>query len=237
MAPNISDGKCFIALLQAVEDLAFIRAVRKAASRISGKEPGSLGLHPVVYFYGATGRFQPTAFLAAVAFVRELDAGNAFVKFTSARQRFEEFLLRFRHFINQVGRNYGSGTRGVNAVLVMYRIILAAISSGKDDAAILQELKAQPQLRFLREITEEDKKYGRNFSVETKTAAFLRDAMDKELRCAICGARMHFKSISVDHAVRKEDGGLGDPDNAQLTHLYCNTGYKESEHAKSLTAR
>ncbi len=33
-------------------------------------------------------------------------------------------------------------------------------------------------------------------------------------------------SISIDHKIRKEDGGLGNLDNAQLTHLYCNTTFK-----------
>lgn len=61
----------------------------------------------------------------------------------------------------------------------------------------------------------------------------IREEMDKELRCAICGARLHFKSISVDHVVRREDGGASTEDNAQLAHPYCNTGRKEHLHAKA----
>ena len=41
-----------------------------------------------------------------------------------------------------------------------------------------------------------------------------------------------FKTISMDHAQRKQDGGTGSPDNAQLTHPYCNSGYKEQQVAK-----
>jgi hypothetical protein len=31
----------------------------------------------------------------------------------------------------------------------------------------------------------------------------------------------------TDHVIRKEDGGRGDSENAQPTHPFCNTGYKE----------
>ncbi|WP_372726522.1 HNH endonuclease [Nostoc sp. C057] len=31
---------------------------------------------------------------------------------------------------------------------------------------------------------------------------------------------------SIDHIKRKADGGLGTLENAQLTHPYCNTTYK-----------
>jgi hypothetical protein len=217
--------------------LEFLKAVKKSVSLIAGTESRSLGLHPVVYFYGATGRFQPTTFLATASFVRELEQQNRFFEFTTARNKFEDFLLKYRHFSNQVGRSYGSGVRGLNAILIMYRLMLSEIKAGIEDIGIVQKLQAQPQLRFLREITDEDRKYGRNFSTESKTAAFLREAMQNELRCSICGARLHFKSISIDHAVRKQDGGTGSPDNAQLTHPYCNSGYKESMAAKAATPK
>jgi len=114
----------------------------------------------------------------------------------------------------------------------MYKLILSAEESS-EDIENLKRLQAHPQLRFLREITDEDRKYSRNFSAENKTAAFLREAMQNELKCAICGARLHFKSISMDHIVRKQDGGTDLADNMQLTHPYCNSGYKESIVARS----
>jgi Protein of unknown function DUF262 len=39
--------------------ISFLKGVNKAASLISGQEPNSLGLHPVVYFYGENGLFIP----------------------------------------------------------------------------------------------------------------------------------------------------------------------------------
>lgn len=212
--------------------LRFLKAVRRTSLRISGTDPGSLGLHPVVYFYGATGRFLPTAFLATVAFVRELEAEHRLPQFTEAGARFEDFLLEYRHFPNLIARNLGAAQRGLQSTLTMYRTLLASVTADKPNEEIVKELRTKPQLAFLQVITDEDKKYRRNFSIPTKNAVFLQQALANELCCAICGARMHYKSISVDHVQRIEDGGAGTADNAQLTHPYCNTGYKEMKAAQ-----
>ncbi len=208
--------------------LTYLKAVRRAASRISGDAPGSLGLHPLVYFYGATGKFQPTAFLATIAFVRDLEARDAFPEFTEARARFEEFLHRYRYFVNQIGRNYGALERGLSPMRTMYGTMLTGITAGKSDEEIVQELQAQPQLKkALRADAEEDKKYQRNLTADNATSAFLREAMQGAVKCSICGARIHSRSMSMDHDKRRQDGGGDSPDNLKPTHPYCNTGYKE----------
>ena len=145
-------------------------------------------------------------------------------------------MLKYRHFTNLIARHLGSAQRGLQATLTMYRTMLDSITNGNTDEEIVDVLRLNQQLKFLAIITDEDRKYRRNFSTETKNAVFLREALEKELRCTICQARMHTKSISFDHVVRKRDGGGGSPENAQLTHPYCNTGYKESFHAKRVTA-
>lgn len=40
------------------------------------------------------------------------------------------------------------------------------------------------------------------------------------------------KGINIDHKTRRQDGGLAAVENAQPTHPYCNSGYKESENAR-----
>ncbi len=111
----------------------------------------------------------------------------------------------------------------------MYEIILNETIAGKDFAAIIAVIMADPELSFIREITEDDRKYGRNFSRETSNAIYLREALAKEITCGICHARLHSKSITLDHKERKQDGGLGSPDNGQMAHPYCNHGYKEKQ--------
>ena len=210
-----------------------LRAVRSLASLISGDAPKSLGLHPVVYFYGATGRYQPAAFLATAALVRELDQTNHLPAFTEARERFEEFVLRFGYFKNQIVGSYGSGTRSLDPLLTFFKVALKGIQDDKSEAEIVQSLLADPRLR-LQEKNEEDRNKRRNFTSQSKSAAFLRAAIDGAVRCGICGARVHVKAISMDHKTRRQDGGGGEIDNAQPTHPYCNTGFKERQHARAI---
>ena len=213
------------------ETIRYMQTVRKAAQLISGQAPGSLGLSPIVYFYSATGRFQPTAYLAAIAFARELQDRKRLDEFTSSRERFEEFLVRHKSYINQVVRKYGSLRRGLGALLNLYRLVLSGISADHSDSEIIRALTGDPQLQFLSD-QEEPKTKRQDFSGETKSAAYLRKAIESALRCNICHARLHGKSITIDHDRPKEEGGLGNLENAQLTHPYCNTGFKERERSR-----
>jgi hypothetical protein len=90
--------------------VAFLSRVKRAASLISGNESRSLGLHPVVDFYGATGRFQPISFLATVKFVQELEERKQFNKFARVRQDSEEFLSNHKHFVSALGHTFGGRT-------------------------------------------------------------------------------------------------------------------------------
>lgn len=207
--------------------LRLLKKIEVAAAKVFGPHIGSLGLHPGVYCYGATGRFQATAFLAAIAFVQDLDKQKAFDKFTEYRRGMEEFLLKYRYFVNQVNKNYSRPEIALRPIAKMYDIVLQEISGGSSEDAIIAAIRAEKSLNAVKVATDDDKRYGRNFTRETKNAVYLREALENELTCAICKARLHFKSISHDHKVRKADGGTGDAANAQLTHPYCNSGFKE----------
>jgi hypothetical protein len=152
--------------------------------------------------------------------------------FTRVRSKFEDFMLSHRYFATQVVNSYGGGMRRVEAFLALFKTVLFGVQSGEGDRRILDAIGKEPGLKFLRGATPEETLSRKTFSSETKSAVFLRQALEGAPRCQICGARIHKKSISMDHAKRKQDGGDGSPDNAQLTHPYCNTGYKEHEHSK-----
>ncbi|MFC9856909.1 MULTISPECIES: HNH endonuclease family protein [unclassified Streptomyces] len=212
--------------------LEYMRAVKRTAGRIAGNGPASLGLHPAVYFYSATGRFQPAAFLAATALIQELSEKNRLLKFTDVRKDFEEFLIGYKYFLNQIVRAYGSLQRSVPPILTMYRIVFEAMLEGLEGDAIIARLQENGALRApVKVLTEDDRINRRNFSAETKNSVFLKAALAEATRCEICRARLHFKSVTVDHKIRKEDGGTGSASNAALTHPYCNSGYKESRYA------
>lgn len=232
---NIGDvaSKILVDDEDGTQTLQYLREVRKVATRIGSNDASSLGLHPVVYFYGATGRFLPMAFLAVAAFVKELESKDAFAKFTRVRSKFEDFLLAHRNFVNQIGHEVIGGEKRVKTTLLMYEILFEGLTNGDSDAYIIKEMKSHTELKFLQETPPGNIEYGKDFSTDTKSATYLREAIDKSPKCAICNARLHFKSISFDHKERKQDGGLGTPENAQLTHPYCNTGYKEMLNAQT----
>ena len=120
--------------------IEFLKHLRKASSRIAGMKPESLGLHPAVYFYSATGGYQPAAFLAAISFVQEMENRNELRIFTEHRYDFEELLLKYKYFINQIVRHYGSGTRGLTALTRLYRYLLDGAVAGKQDSQIVPVL-------------------------------------------------------------------------------------------------
>ncbi|MGW6291368.1 HNH endonuclease family protein [Streptomyces sp. NPDC055058] len=222
--------------LDGTATLEFMRATKKAASKIAGNSPASLGLHPAVYFYSATGRFQPAAFLAAVAFTQELVEKRRLVKYTELRVKFEDFLVKYKHFLNQIVQSYGSLQRSVPPILEMYKILLDSLAEGLDDEAIIERMRANSNPRLpVKIITEDDRKHGRNFSSETKNAIVLKATLESSPVCQICNARLHLRSMTFDHKIRKEDGGDGAVDNGQMTHPYCNSGYKESRQSSGAT--
>lgn len=115
--------------------------------------------------------------------------------------------------------------RAVTPLVRVYETILNSVLKGKSDSEIEKAIAKETGLELIG--IEPKGKKGKGFSRETKTAAFLKDALENAQRCKICGARIHPKSISVDHITRKQDGGTDDLKNAQVTHVFCNTGYKE----------
>ena len=205
----------------------FLKEVRRLLNRITGTHPSSLGLHPVVYFYSASGRYQPTAFLAVVSFLKWIDKKGIFSQFTSVREQFESFLLRYKSIPNQMANKLGSGAKGgARRLADFYQILFESFLNGKGDSEVIEIAKASERYSFIQfeEHFVESKR--ENFSTNVKSATFIKDALANPIKCKICGGLIHRNSITVDHIERKQDGGHGRQDNAQISHPYCNTTFK-----------
>ena len=208
--------------------LHFLKTVKRLAFRISGNHPSSLGLHPLVYFYGPTGRFQPTSFFAVIALVKELEQHNSFAQFTSIRRGFEDFLLGHKHFANQITQKFGSGLKGYQRVFHMYKRLMQSLLSNETLIETETAFELDPQLSFLRaENVGPQGAAHKDFSSDTKSAVYLAEAKNSLLPCNICKGYIHRNSISIDHIQDKKFGGTGEHTNAQLTHPYCNSTYKD----------
>lgn len=209
------------------ETINFLINTRKILQRISGNHPSSLGLHPAVYFYSPQGRYQSTSLLAVVQLIKDFQKKNYFDSFTMNRRIIEDFILKYRDFVQQLNNRSRTGMKGYKPLKELYQFIIDNIEVGKNEVDLIRALNTDPRFSFLKtdniHTFETEKK---EFSRETKSEAFLREALKNPIRCSICGGLVHVNSISIDHINRIEDGGLGVIDNAQITHPYCNTTYK-----------
>jgi len=210
------------------QTIAYLKNVKRIGQRLSGKHPSSLGLHPAVYFYGITGRYQPTAFLATIGLIQHLESKNGFNWFTQHRAAFEEFLLRYRYFTNQIVSQFGGRLKSYDALLSFYKLVLSEIAEGKAADDIAKRLQELNEFRYLKERDERTTARA-DISTVIKTVTYVREAIETAIRCKICHARISPRSISYDHIQRREDGGMGDPQNTQMTHPYCNSTYKETD--------
>ena len=188
---------------------------------VAGDKSASLSLHPAIYFWGTTGNHRPSMFLAVVSFVQDLIASNELVKFTLHRAALEEMLISRGNLGQQILTRYGGWKRSLEPIKALLRRILDGLDSGKSEAEILRGLSVA-MLDSSKDGSERPDAWK-----ETRSAARIKASLAAAPRCAICKARLVLAHASVDHIERRADGGHSGPGNSQLTHHYCNHGFKE----------
>ena len=102
-------------------------------------------------------------------------------------------------------------------------MIITQLKDKKSENDILKKIQQSYKninLSNVEEISSAD------FNSNRKSETYISTAIKSVVRCGICGGVVHVNATSVDHIIRKRDGGLGSADNGQITHPYCNTGYK-----------
>ncbi len=204
----------------------FLKRSRKIANLINSTHPSSLGLHPAVYFYSRSGRHKTASFFAIADFVMELEQKNKLKDFIFIREKFEDLLLDYDYVVQQILRNYRSSSNAIPHIKNFYKHLMAELQNVEKDQAIKNVL-LKDEYKFIKADEFEDSSISSNvFSNETKSAVFITEALDKALRCKICKSRIHTNSMTFDHKQRKEDGGLGNPQNAQIAHPFCNSAVK-----------
>ncbi len=208
--------------------ITFLIRTKKLAKRIISNDASSLGLHPAVYFYSWTGKQLPVMFLAIARLVVHLEQNNAMAKFTKAREEFESFLVANRALLNQVIRKFGAGNSGRQNLYAFYEDVLMAIVGGAKVDGITAAIQQSGKYSYLQpDETSYDGVRPTRFSKQVKAGVVIQTLLESAPRCAICSGLVPTNAISVDHIERKKDGGASVQSNAQITHPYCNTGYKE----------
>lgn len=196
---------------------------RKILQTINSKDAGSLGMHPIIYFYSKKGNFKPANFYATILFVKQLKREKKFDVFTSVRKEFEEFIYKNDYIIDQIIRNLRSTKNSTEPLAKLFMMIMLQLKDKKSETDILQ--KIQQTYKNINLINSEEISSA-DFNSNRKSETYISTALKSVVRCGICGGVVHVNATSVDHITRKRDGGLGSADNGQITHPYCNTGYK-----------
>lgn len=210
------------------QTLGYMSAVLKRVQRITTNEPGALGLHPLVYFYTRGGAFQPIAFLAVSQVVKRLVERDELDKFTEVRRDFETFLMKYKEAFTLIVKRQGAGHRSRPAIEDFLGLALKGFWEGKSSDQIIEDMSADDRFSFFA-TPAPVRGIGRNrdFSSSAKTAAFVSQLIDGGVRCPICSGLLHRNSMHTDHIVRKAEGGGAHSANAQVTHPYCDSTYKE----------
>lgn len=210
------------------ETIKFLKRTKKLLSRITGTDPSSLGLHPAVYFYSISGRYQVTALLAIIELIKTMEnEKDAYRDFITIRPQFELFLINYKTLINQTVTHLGSGLKSYLKLQKFFKYIINSFETLKTEEKVIEALKLNKEYSYLRpEKNEIEFTTNKDFSDAVKSATFITEALKSAIKCKVCDGYMHVNSITIDHKERKREGGLGNLSNAQLAHPYCNTTVK-----------
>ncbi|SOY62194.1 conserved hypothetical protein [Cupriavidus phytorum] len=208
--------------------IAVLKNVRKISYLLNGNHPSSLGLHPAVYFYSQEGRHKNASFLATTDFVARLSERGKINDFIGVRQRFESFILEFDYLVQQINRKYRTAQASHPHISRFFDHVIDALKLGLQDTDILAKIQSTDEFGYLslQKPTIKRGVPGKKFNSEAKSEVYLREVLKTAPRCKICLGHIHRNSISIDHIEHRRDGGSSSPENGQLSHPYCNTGYK-----------
>jgi hypothetical protein len=148
-----------------------------------------------------------------------------FEKFSSVRSKLEKILIEKKDLIATVLQKTISGKR-VNRYADLLDTLVSQLHANPAVTITDEEIVTLAGLTG-KIITGAASEAGAKFSEDTKSAVFIKSALQLAMRCPVCDGYLDpEKSISYDHITEKAVGGKGDEKNCQLTHPYCNQAVK-----------
>ena len=208
------------------ETIRLLKKTLKISRLVNSNHPSSLGLHPVIYFYSKDGRHKPALFYAIIKFIIELNDKNKINDFIEIREALENIIWNSDYLIQQINRKYRSAFNSYPHVANFLLKSVKFLKLGLKENQVIEKLIESEFDYLVVERPELETTENKDFNKNRKSAVYILDAVKSAPKCKICDGLVHRNSISIDHIERKEDGGLGTIDNGQLSHPYCNTGYK-----------
>ncbi len=209
------------------ETIKILKRTLKVAQLVNSNHSSSLGLHPIVYFYSKDGKYKIAQFYAIVKFSIEIDSRQKKDHFTKARATLESIIWNYDYLIQQINRKYRSALNSYVHISAFLIDCIDFINKGNDEINTINALiKTKYPYLTLENYDQSIDADSRDFDTNKKSAVYIIDAIKSAPRCKICNGLIHRNAISIDHIERREDGGKASIDNGQITHPYCNTGFK-----------
>lgn len=134
------------------------------------------------------------------------------------REAFEGLLLEFDFLIQQINRKYRTSTASYPYIKNYFFKIIELLNNGIQKDNVISNILDDPDFKYLTSYSNAENVTSTEFSRERKSAVYIKDAIKNTVRCKICSGYIHKNSMTVDHIIRKEDGGLWTIDNAQIAH-------------------
>lgn len=205
----------------------FINRTRRAAELICSNRPGSMGLHPAVFFYSWTGKQQPILFLTMSSILIDLERRRKLHTFVDIRERLEQFIINNRSLFNQIVRKFGTKKSGQTHLGQFYEELFGLLQAGASEADAVEHLTSLKNFTYLQPSeTPYSGVSPTRYSSQVKSGRVIADLLPNAPRCEICRGLVPAQAISIDHKVRLSEGGDSNIDNLQITHPYCNTAIK-----------
>lgn len=197
---------------------------------INSKKPFSLGIHPYIYFYAENGKHRVASYYAFLFFSKKMIEEKKLNNLIEARAKFETIIYQYSFIIQQIVRKYRQSKLSYTHLGEFYYKLVEIILENPllSPEEILDTIKSTDKYSYLKVdiIDSVDVGIRQNFSRSQKQQVKLSVLASNLSMCSICGGYLDTNSISIDHILRKRDGGIADITNAQVTHLYCNTTFK-----------
>jgi Protein of unknown function DUF262 len=208
--------------------IKILKRVRKIVYQLNSNHPSSLGLHPILYFYSQEGRHRTVSLFAVVDFVIKLDERKKLNDFIEVRENFEQFLQNYDYLIKQIYEKYRDVQKSYKHISNFFEQFVSHLKGRKTIDETINDIISDSDFNYLNIRNKEQflTTSSKEFNTNKKSEIYIKEALLGVPRCKICNGLIHRNSISIDRIQRKEDGGLATLDNGQITHPYCNTGYK-----------
>ena len=225
---NKGDKKILEAEITAKNLITILENSKKVLSYISSNEQYSLGLHPYVYFYNDIGGHKIGNYYGILQLITEIkDNPNELYKFTKNRSRLENIIIKYGFVFQQLQRKWRQSKKAYKELSRFYKDLINEIDQNANDTVVINEISSKYNFLDFRIIDNEVISKNANFSQGKKKQIKIQSVASSLIKCPICNGYLSPSFSSIDHIKRKQDGGSNAIENGQMTHLYCNTTYKE----------